>query len=164
MPNPIRSDPLLHCCCCAAHCCCCCCAAHYVLLCGLLLSPISAPAAGPFSPQISPEGIARVPPTQLGPAPAAELPRGGLKIKCSTKTNHRPPRGSEFVTSFASHQIWLAATNRLRTALRAVRGMTQCPLATGMTKISRPKGKYSVDQAVTKYLAKDFLFCSGSAS
>jgi hypothetical protein len=45
------------------------------------LSPISAPAAGPFPPQISPEGTPRVPPTQLGPAPAAEgeLPRGRLK-------------------------------------------------------------------------------------
>jgi hypothetical protein len=43
------------------------------------LSPIRAPAAGPFPPQISPEGIARVPPTQLGPAPAVELPRGRLK-------------------------------------------------------------------------------------
>ena len=45
----------------------------------LCVSPISAPAAAPFPPQISPEGIARVPPTQLGPAPAAEPPRGGLK-------------------------------------------------------------------------------------
>jgi hypothetical protein len=41
------------------------------------LSPISAPAAGPFPPQISPEGSPRVLPTQLGPAPAAALPRGG---------------------------------------------------------------------------------------
>jgi hypothetical protein len=59
-----------------------------------VISPISAPAAGPFPPQISPEGIARVPPTQLeqlGPAPAVEPPRGGLTKKCSTKTNHRGP-------------------------------------------------------------------------
>ena len=70
-----------------------------------LISPISAPAAGPFPPQISPEGISQVPPTQLGPAPAAEL-----------------PRGSEFVPGLESHQIWLAATNRLRAALGAMRG------------------------------------------
>jgi hypothetical protein len=61
--------------------------------------------------------------------------------------------------ALARGALSLVATNRSRAALRAVRGMTQCPLATGMTKISRPKGKYSADQAVTKYLTNDSLFC-----
>jgi hypothetical protein len=42
----------------------------------IYIKPDWRPRFWSVSRQISPEGIARVPPTQLGPAPAAEPPRG----------------------------------------------------------------------------------------
>jgi hypothetical protein len=41
---------------------------------------------------------------------------------------------------------------------------TQCPLATGMIRISRPRGKYSTYQAVTKYLTNNSPSCSDSSN
>jgi hypothetical protein len=42
--------------------------------------------------------------------------------------------------------------------------MTQCPLATGMTEISRPKGKYSVHQGAPKHLLITHPPCSESTN
>jgi hypothetical protein len=73
------------------------------------------------SPQISPKGIARVPPTQLGPALAAELPRVRLKKKIQ-KTRHetrnqtpetRRPGGERICSSFGDPPTSIPATNRL---------------------------------------------------
>jgi hypothetical protein len=79
----------------------------------LSLSPISAPAAGPFPvspPNLSPEGIAREPPTQLGPAPAAQLPlprgpgaRGGAKKIVAPRRN---------TTGRAQREIWWLSTEQ----------------------------------------------------
>jgi hypothetical protein len=41
------------------------------------VSPIGGKRFGPFSPQSRQRASPECPPTQLGPAPAAELPRGG---------------------------------------------------------------------------------------
>ena len=103
------------------------------------LSPISAPAAGPFPPQISPEGIPRVPPTQLGPAPAAELPRGGLKKKYSP--DKKPgARGGNKSRGSGERNTFARNNKSSRAALRAVRRITQCPLATGFPRSFVPKG------------------------
>ena len=103
---------------------------------------ISAPAAGPFSPQISPEGIARVPLTQLGPAPAAEPPRGGGTIFCSTKTQHQTPAGG------AEQTFWVAMKSTVlvqqpKVVLdeRQVRcAYDSMPSGQWIPKIFRPKG------------------------
>jgi hypothetical protein len=58
----------------------------------------------------------------LGPAPAAEPPRERLKEIAAPRQNTDARGPSEFVPSFESHRIWLAATNRLRAALGAMHG------------------------------------------
>jgi hypothetical protein len=81
----------------------------------LHLSPISAPAAGPFPPQISPEGIARVPTTQLGgPAPATEPPRGGLNKLQHQDRAPSPGRRGRFGGSQQSNKSRSQAVYRSR--------------------------------------------------
>jgi hypothetical protein len=75
------------------------------------LSPIECTSGGAVSPQISPEGIARVPaPTQLGPSPAAEPPRGRLNFlqHQDTKPAARGPARREI-----SNQIWWLGAEHL---------------------------------------------------
>ena len=133
----------------------------YILYLISCITYTSASAAGPFSPQISPEGIARVPPTQLGPAPVAELPRGGAK-KNAEKRHTTSGRGSAQISVAGSAALSIPAADTLPAALCAVRGMNRCALATGMTKFSLPKGKYSAHQPAPKHLTNHPMFCSDS--
>ena len=86
------------------------------------------------SPQISPKGIARVPPTQLGPALAAELPRGRLKKKYRKKTRNQETRGGANLfklwraTDLDPSQKWFSRSARCYA--RTIR----CHLASGFPR------------------------------
>jgi hypothetical protein len=129
------------------------------------ISPISAPAAGPFPPQISPEGIPRARPTQLGPAPAAALPGGGLKKNAAPRqtTEGRGAGGGRVGGSQQSNTSRSFAIYRSRQTTCDDR-TTQCPLATGFPRPFGPKGKHSFHQALTSYLTNDPMFCSESTN
>jgi hypothetical protein len=125
------------------------------------ISPIGGTRSGPFPPPISPEGIARVPPTptQLGPAPAAERPRG--RQFCLQHEDTKPAARREGdlyqalgATRSASRSKWFASSTRCDDRT------TQCPLATGFPTSFGPKGKHSFHQALTNYLSNHPMFCS----
>jgi hypothetical protein len=87
---------------------------------------------------------------------SAEPHRGRLgKKNTAPRQTTSGPAQREIRWLWREQHMSLVATNRSRAAPRAVRGMTQCPLATGMTKISRPSGKYSVHQAAPKHLTNN---------
>jgi hypothetical protein len=102
---------------------------------GYKISPISAPAAGPFSPKISPEGIPRVPHTQLGPAPAAELPQD--------RTQSAGRRANFWVATTLQQRalISIAAKNGLRAAREVRCADDSMPSGDRTPKIFRPKGQ-----------------------
>jgi hypothetical protein len=138
----------------------------------------------PSTPGVSPiectsGGAAPAPPPQSRQTASPECPppswdqlqsqsppgaRGGANFFTAPRQTTRRPGEATNLVALARGELSIAATNGLRAALRAVRGMTQCPLATGMTKISRPKGKYSAHQAAPKHLTNNSLFCSESSN
>jgi hypothetical protein len=134
---------------------------HQEIQCLCQLSPVSVPpAAGGRSPQILLEGTPpRVPPTtQLGPAPAAELPRGRPKFTAhSTKTEHLDPGASVVLvglygaTNLARPSVSFATHTLAHTSRPAASGPTT-KMRVDSTGLQVQYGKYSDHQAVTKHL------------
>jgi hypothetical protein len=118
-----------------------------------------------------------------GPGPlSAKRPRGGrarpLVVTQADRRPGAPPqwapwagredtepepagRGAQ-ISWLGSAALSIPAADTLPAALCAVRGMNRCALATRMTKISLPKGKYSAHQPAPKHLTNHPMFCSDS--